>query len=57
MTKANNDYADTMVGDQWDISPYPVDNPVMGISASAYIKNMVYLSSICSNNLHTRFCY
>jgi PelA/Pel-15E family pectate lyase len=40
ITKANNDYADTMVGDKWDTSPYPVDNPVMGISTGAYIKNM-----------------
>jgi len=40
ITKANNDYAATMVGDKWDTSPYPVDNPVMGISTGAYIKNM-----------------
>lgn len=40
LTKANNDYADAMVGDKWDTSPYPVDNPVMGISTGAYIKNM-----------------
>ncbi|MCE3253030.1 MAG: pectate lyase [Cellvibrio sp.] len=40
ITKANNDYAETMVGDKWDTSPYPVDNPVMGISTGAYIKNM-----------------
>lgn len=39
-TKANNDYAATMVGDEWDTSPYPVENPVMGISTGAYIKNM-----------------
>ncbi len=40
ITKANNDYAKSMVGDKWDTSPYPVDNPVMGISTGAYIKNM-----------------
>jgi PelA/Pel-15E family pectate lyase len=38
--KANNDYAATMVGDEWDTSPYPVENPVMGISTGAYISNM-----------------
>jgi hypothetical protein len=38
--KANNDYAATMVGDEWDTSPYPVENPVMGISTGAYINNM-----------------
>jgi PelA/Pel-15E family pectate lyase len=40
ITKATNDYAATMVGDEWDTSPYPVDDPVMGISTGAYIKNM-----------------
>lgn len=40
VTKANDDYAATMVGDKWDTSPYPVKNPVMGISTGAYIKNM-----------------
>lgn len=40
ITKANNDYAATMVGDEWDTSPYPVESPVMGISTGAYIKNM-----------------
>lgn len=40
LTKADNDYAATMVGGEWDTSPYPVDNPVMGISTGAYIKNM-----------------
>ncbi len=40
ITKANNDYAATMVGDEWDTSPYPVENPVMGISTGTYIKNM-----------------
>jgi len=29
-----------MVGDEWDTSPYPVNNPVKGISTGAYIKNM-----------------
>lgn len=33
-------FSDTMVGDNWDTSPYPVDNPPLGISTGAYIKNM-----------------
>jgi hypothetical protein len=33
-------FAATMVGDEWDTSPYPVETPVMGISTAAYIKNM-----------------
>jgi hypothetical protein len=40
ITKATNEYAATMVGDEWDTSPFPVDDPVMGISTGAYIKNM-----------------
>lgn len=40
ITKANNDYAATMVGDEWDTSPYPTASPVMGISTGTYIKNM-----------------
>ena len=40
ITRANNDYAATMVGDEWDTSPYPTASPVMGISTGAYIKNM-----------------
>lgn len=38
--QANNNYAVTMVGDEWDTSPYPVKNPILGISTGAYIKNM-----------------
>lgn len=38
--KATNEYAVTMVGDEWDTSPYPVENPVMGISTGTYVKNM-----------------
>ena len=37
---ANNEYANTMVGDKWDTSPYPTENPVIGISTATYIKNM-----------------
>lgn len=33
-------FAATMVGDEWDTSPYPVENPVMGISTAAFVKNM-----------------
>ena len=40
VTKANNNYSATMVGDEWDTSPFPVENPVMGISTGAYVKNM-----------------
>jgi PelA/Pel-15E family pectate lyase len=40
ITRATDDYAATMVGDEWDTSPYPVNNPVKGISTGAYIKNM-----------------
>lgn len=36
----DNRYANTMVGDKWDTSPYPVKNPVMGISTGVYIRNM-----------------
>ena len=35
-----NRYANTMVGDEWDTSPFPVKKPVMGISTGAYIRNM-----------------
>jgi PelA/Pel-15E family pectate lyase len=37
---ADDQYAKTMVGDKWDTSPYPTENPVMGISTASYIKNM-----------------
>ncbi len=30
----------TLVGDAWDTSPYPVDNPPLGISTRTYVKNM-----------------
>jgi hypothetical protein len=38
--RGDNRYANSMVGDQWDTSPYPVDKPVMGISTGAFIRNM-----------------
>ena len=38
--RRNNRYANTMVGDKWDTSPYPVDNPVLGISTGGFIRNM-----------------
>ncbi len=45
-------YANTMVGDEWDTSPYPVKTPVMGISTGAYIRNMgVLIRYLDSNNL------
>lgn len=36
-------YANTMVGDEWDTSPYPARRPHMGISTGAYIRNMATL--------------
>ena len=39
-TPTPGDYATTHVGDAYDTSPYPTDTPVMGISTSAFIKNM-----------------
>jgi hypothetical protein len=39
-SKVTNQYAQTMVGDTWDTSPYPVEHPVIGISTGTYIKNM-----------------
>lgn len=33
-------YANTMVGDAWDTSPYPAEQPVMGISTGVFIRNM-----------------
>jgi len=39
-TPTPGDYATTHVGDAYDTSPYPTAAPVMGISTSAFIKNM-----------------
>lgn len=36
-------YKDTMVGDEYDTSPYTPDEPVMGISTDTYIRNMTRL--------------
>lgn len=33
-------YAETLVGDEWDTSPYITDKPVAGISTGVYVKNM-----------------
>lgn len=38
-------YAETLVGDEWDTSPYISDQPPLGISAGVYIKNMSVLIS------------
>jgi len=35
--------AGTLVGDEWDTSPFRVDNPPMGISTGVYIRNMAGL--------------
>jgi len=40
---ADKDYATTHVGDATDTSPYPTDEPEMGISTGAYIQNMTIL--------------
>ncbi|HSC67195.1 MAG TPA: pectate lyase [Cellvibrio sp.] len=46
-------YAGTMVGDEWDTSPYPVENPVAGISTGAYVKNMgVLIQYLQQNKAH-----
>ncbi|MGK2286451.1 pectate lyase [Pedomonas sp. V897] len=42
-TPRPGDYATTRVGDETDTSPYITDTPVMGISISGYIKNMLTL--------------
>ena len=42
-TPAPGDYRTTHVGDASDTSPYPTNNPVTGISTSAYIANMARL--------------
>lgn len=41
-TDLSNDerYAETLVGDEWDTSPYIAEKPVLGISTGVYIKNM-----------------
>lgn len=36
-------FAETMVGDQFDTSPYTSEEPVMGISTATYINNMTQL--------------
>ncbi|HEY8572683.1 pectate lyase [Phenylobacterium sp.] len=41
--KPDGDYATTHVGDFTDTSPYPADNPPVGISTGAYIQNMSVL--------------
>lgn len=43
-------FTNTMVGDQWDTSPYPVENPPIGISTGAYIKNMGVLIEFLVNS-------
>lgn len=49
----DNRYANTMVGDKWDTSPYPVDKPVMGISTGAYIRNVGTLIRYLAENAST----
>lgn len=43
MFPVTNEYAHTMVGDEWDTSPYPDKNPKMGISTGSFIQNMATL--------------
>ncbi len=42
-TPTPGDYASTHVGDDWDTSPYPDPNPVIGISLAKYLENMAAL--------------
>ncbi|HQT55070.1 MAG TPA: hypothetical protein PKX06_16575 [Phenylobacterium sp.] len=44
-TPTPGDYSQTHVGDDFDTSPYPTATPVMGVSTSAFIKNMGVLIS------------
>lgn len=39
-TLAEGDFGSRHVGDKWDTSPYRAEDPVMGISTGAFIKNM-----------------
>lgn len=39
-TAAEGDFGSRHVGDQWDTSPYRAEEPVMGISTGAFIRNM-----------------
>lgn len=39
-SKSSDEFANTMVGDQWDTSPFPVTQPTMGISTASFIQNM-----------------
>lgn len=39
----STDYRQTMVGDEYDTSPYAPDEPVMGISTQVFIHNMTRL--------------
>jgi PelA/Pel-15E family pectate lyase len=36
-------YLSTNVGDKWDTSPYRAEDPVMGISTTSYVQNMMRL--------------
>ena len=51
-TPTPGDYSQTHVGDAWDTSPYPTDNPVMGISTSVFIKNMGVLISVVDGGVN-----
>jgi PelA/Pel-15E family pectate lyase len=48
--KNTKDYALTMVGDKWDTSPYPAQNPQLGISTGVYVENMGLLINYLHNN-------
>lgn len=51
-TPAQGDYSGTMVGDEWDTSPYPAKQPKIGISTGAYIKNMATLIAYLDSQKH-----
>lgn len=50
VSMTTDEYANTMVGDKWDTSPYPTKDPAMGISTAGFIKNMGTLISYLIKN-------
>lgn len=43
-------YSPAMVGDEYDTSPYTADQPVLGISTAAFVKNMSTLIGYLAQN-------
>lgn len=48
-TPSPGDFAQTLVGDRYDTSPFVTDNPVIGISTGAFIQNMSSLLLIADS--------